>query len=105
MGKRSKHVRKQIFCEIHVNDNVKYDCVFLIVPRLARECILGLQFLKQTHSKNDIERNNILMKTDVNAFDNEDSFEIPLMLSLIHIYAELSSRERERERVQNDDAP
>ena len=85
IGRRSKHVRKQIFCEIHVNNKVKYDCVFLIVPGLARECILRMQFLKQTHSKIDIERNNILMKTDVNAFENEESFEIPLMEAMEEI--------------------
>ena len=48
MGRRSKLIRKQIFCEINVNDNLKFDCVFLIVPGLIREYILGMNFLKQT---------------------------------------------------------
>ena len=71
MGKMLKHVRKHV-CEININNNVKFDCVFLIVPGLMRDRILGIQFLKQTSSKIDKEKNNILLKTEVN-------------LSLIHI--------------------
>ena len=28
MSKRSKHIRKQIFCEISINDSLSFDCVF-----------------------------------------------------------------------------
>ena len=40
IGNKSKHVRKQIFCEICINNSVSFDCVFLIIPGLVRECIL-----------------------------------------------------------------
>ena len=45
-----------------------------------RDCILGMKFLKQTNSKIYIEKNNIQLKTEVNTCENEESYEIPLMV-------------------------
>ena len=45
VGNKSKLIRKQILYEIYVN-NVKMDCVFLIIPNLIRNCILGISFFK-----------------------------------------------------------
>ena len=46
VGRKSKLIRKQIMCEISI-DNVKLDCVFLVIPNLIRDCILGISFLKE----------------------------------------------------------
>ena len=45
VGNKSKLIRKQILCEIYVNE-VKMYCVFLIIPNLIRNCILGISFFK-----------------------------------------------------------
>ena len=80
MGKRSKHVRKQIFCKISINDSLSFDCVFLIVPGLVRECILGMIFLKQTGSIINIKNNKIQLKIELKAIGDEESCEVPLMV-------------------------
>ena len=37
IGNKSKHIRKQIFCEVNINNSLS----------LVRECLLGMNFLKQ----------------------------------------------------------
>ena len=46
VGGKSKLIRKQIMCEIFIDD-VRLDCVFLVIPNLIRDCILGISFLKE----------------------------------------------------------
>lgn len=44
VGNKSKRIRRQVFLEIILSNNFKFDCVFLIVPGLVKECILGMKF-------------------------------------------------------------
>ena len=46
VGNKSKLIRKQILSDIYIN-GFKMDCVFLIIPNLIRQCILGISFLKE----------------------------------------------------------
>ena len=79
IGKKSKHIRKQIFCEVSINDSLSFDCVFLIIPGPVREWILGMNFLKQTGSIINIQKNNIQLQTELKTIEDESSYEIPLM--------------------------
>lgn len=58
VGGKSKNVRKQILCEITIN-GIKRDCVFLIIPGLVRDCILGIHLLKQEGCAINIRDNYI----------------------------------------------
>lgn len=44
-GKNSKLIRHQMLVEIFIQ-NIKIDAVFLVVPSLIRECILGTEILR-----------------------------------------------------------
>lgn len=48
VGNKSTQIKKQILCEVRI-DNCTIDCVFLIIPGLIRDCLLGMKFLKQTN--------------------------------------------------------
>lgn len=58
VGHKSKHIKKQILCDIEVN-NIKTECVFLIIPGLVRDCIIGMNFLQQEGCVINIPENYI----------------------------------------------
>lgn len=58
IGKKSRHIRRQILCEVDINDN-KFDIVFLIIPGLIRDCILGMSFLTQAGGVINIPENYV----------------------------------------------
>jgi hypothetical protein len=58
LGNKSKLIKQQILCEIEVNNKI-YEHVFLVVPNLQRDCILGIQFMADTNCEIDL-RNQML---------------------------------------------
>lgn len=46
IGSKSKLIRKQIFVNVEINKEV-YECVFLIIPNLIHDCIIGINFLRE----------------------------------------------------------
>lgn len=79
IGKKSKHIKKQILCEIEIN-KTKKDCVFLIIPGLVRDCIIGMNFLQQEGCIINTPENYITLVTDKNKPKNgEQSKIIPLL--------------------------
>ena len=58
VGGKSKLIRKQIMCEIII-DNVKLDCVFLVIPNLIKDCILGISFLKEEGCVIDMNKGTV----------------------------------------------
>lgn len=46
VGSKLKLIRKQIFVNIQINKET-YECVFLIVPNLIHDCIIGVNFLRE----------------------------------------------------------
>ena len=78
---RSKLVRKQILCDIYTSD-IKIDCVFLIIPNLIRNCILGISFMKDERCLIDVEKGVV----EFRGREEEQNVSIPIVhLSLIHI--------------------
>lgn len=81
VGNKSRHIRKQILCEVHF-DNTKRDCVFLIIPGLIRECILGMEFLQQEGCIINIPQNYIQFSNVHNSLENTGTENIIPLLSL-----------------------
>ena len=74
VGSKSKLVRKQILCDIYIND-IKMDCVFLVIPNLIRNCILGISFLKDERCLIDVEKGVVEFK----GREEEQNFSIPIV--------------------------
>ena len=74
VGNKSRLIRKQIMCEIYIND-VKMDCVFLIIPNLIRPCILGISFLKEEGCFIDVAKGVVGFKGRA----EETEFTLPIM--------------------------
>lgn len=46
LGMKSKLIRKQLLLEVQIND-YKFDLVFFVIPSLNKDCILGINMLKE----------------------------------------------------------
>lgn len=79
IGKKSKNIKRQILCEVDVKGN-KYNVVFLVIPGLIRDCILGMGFLKQAKGVINIPDCYIQLETeDQESEEVSDTFQIPLL--------------------------
>ena len=92
VGSKSKSIRKQIFCEVIIRNSLSVDCVFLIVPGLVRNCILGMNFLHQSRSVINIPERWIQFQPEGEVIDEERLCEIPL-LSMEEINKKIGEQE------------
>ena len=79
VGNRSKSIRKQVFLEVVLSSNLSVDCVFLIVPGLVRNCILGMNFLQQSKGVINIPEGWIQVRPEVVTNAEEHPYEVPLL--------------------------
>ena len=86
VGNKSKHIKRQVFCETILNDSISVDCVFLIVPGLVRDCILGMNFLQQSKSVINIPEKWIKIQPELGTTVEEGPCEVPLLVMEEDIY-------------------
>jgi transposase InsO family protein len=61
IGKKSKLIKNQILAEIDIN-KMKFDVVFLIIPGLIRDCILGMDLLQDAECVINIPQQKLKLK-------------------------------------------
>ena len=59
---KSKH---QLYADLNVNDET-YSCVFIIIPKFNKNCILGIDVLKKFKRRINIEENYIILRNSFN---------------------------------------
>lgn len=74
-GHKSKLIRKQVLLEAEV-DNYKFDLVFFIIPGLNKDCILGINMLKEGECTIDFQQNVMHIKNRNYKKNVEDPNEI-----------------------------
>lgn len=80
VGNKSKRIRKQVFLEVIINNRFNFDCVFLVVPGLIKNCILGIRFLKQVQGIINIPENKLVFITlSTHVSNNCNTEYVPLM--------------------------
>lgn len=90
MGHKSKIIREQILLEITIGKHVS-DAVFLVVPSLSRNCILGIDLLKEQECVINLKNNVIELK------HNNDEREIWVELCNVNINETHENLEQEIE--------
>lgn len=65
IGQRSKHVNQQIFVEVAIKQH-KFDCVFVVIPGLVRDCILGMPMLQEENCIINLSDNCITFNSHEN---------------------------------------
>lgn len=68
VGQRSKHISQQILVEVAVNQ-YKFDCVFVIIPGLIRDCILGIPLLQEGNCTINLQDNCITFHSQENQLE------------------------------------
>lgn len=63
LGHKSKLIKKQILLTLRVN-NWKLDVVFLIIPGLSRDCVLGVGMLREGQCIIDMANNKMICKCE-----------------------------------------
>ena len=56
-------LKHQIYADLNVNDET-YSCVFLIIPKLNKNCILGIDVLKKFKGRINIEENYVILRSE-----------------------------------------
>ena len=74
-GHKSKLIRKQVLLEAEI-DNYKFDLVFFIIPGLNKDCILGINMLKEGECTIDFQQNVMHIKNRNYKKNVEDPNEI-----------------------------
>lgn len=79
IGKKSRHIRKQILCEVEIN-SIQYDVVFLVIPGLIRDCILGMNFLSQVNGVINLPEGYVqLQPTTEDPDEMEQVWKVPIL--------------------------
>lgn len=75
-GTKSKIIKKQILLRVNIKDFVD-DIVFLVIPNLSRECILGIELLKTANCIINFKENKIILcNNTTNVIDEYDTLDI-----------------------------
>ena len=56
-------LKRQIYADLNL-DNEKYSCVFLIIPKLNKNCILGIDVLKKLKGRINIKENYVILRNE-----------------------------------------
>lgn len=72
LGTKSKLIRKQILLEVEI-DNYRFDLVFFIIPSLNKECILGINMLKEGECVMDFKFNTLRINNSNYNYKNHNN--------------------------------
>ena len=75
VGKKSNKITQQIMLEVRIGEYVT-DAVFIIVPNLIRECIIGINLLQEGRCVINLPDNKITFKNNHNSSEEPVSAEI-----------------------------
>ena len=56
-------LKHQIYADLNVNDET-YSCVFIIIPKLNKNCILGIDVLKKLKERIHLEENYVILRNE-----------------------------------------
>ena len=62
-GVKPIKLKHQIYADLNVNDET-YSCVFIIIPKLNKNCILGIDVLKKLKGRINIEENYVILRNE-----------------------------------------
>lgn len=98
VGKRSRNIRKQIMCQVDLNGHVS-DCVFLIIPHLICDCIIGMQYLQQEGCLINIPKKYMVCEQTNSGRDNNEPQKMVNHIPLLNVMTE-EEGENIEERIQ-----
>ena len=62
-GVKPIKLKHQLYADLNVN-NETYSCVFIIVPKLNKNCILGIDVLKKLKGRINMEENYVILRNE-----------------------------------------
>ena len=62
-GVKPVKLKHQLYADLNLNEET-YSCVFIIIPKLNKNCILGADLLKKFKGRIDMEENNIVLRNE-----------------------------------------
>ena len=62
-GVKPIKLKHQVCADLNVNDET-YSCVFIIIPKLNKNCILGIEVLKKLQGRANIEENYVILRNE-----------------------------------------
>ena len=62
-GAKPIKLKHQIYADLNINDET-YSCVFIIIPKLNKNCILGIDVLKKLKGRINIEENYVILRNE-----------------------------------------
>ena len=62
-GVKPIKLKHEIYADLNINDE-KYSCVFIIIPKLNKNCILGIDVLKKLKGRINIEENYVILRNE-----------------------------------------
>ena len=62
-GNKSKRITQQVLLTVQI-ENLNFDSVFIVVPDLIRECILGVEMLAESGCVIDLSKKQLRIKGD-----------------------------------------
>ena len=61
-GVKPMKLKHQIYAYLNINE--MYSCVFIIIPKLNKNCILGIDVLKKLKGRINIEENYVILRNE-----------------------------------------
>lgn len=77
LGKSSKLIRIQVMLTVEIND-FKEDAVFLVIPGLNRECIVGINLLKLHNCIIDFKNNKLVINNADSTGEKQQQHEVSM---------------------------
>ena len=62
-GVKPIKLKHQLYADLDVN-NETYSCIFIVIPKLNKNCILGIDMLKKFKGRINIEENYIMLRSE-----------------------------------------
>ena len=62
-GVKPVKLKHQLYADLNLNEET-YSCVFIIIPKLNNNCIVGADLLKKFKGRIDIQENNIVLRNE-----------------------------------------
>ena len=63
IGVKPIKLKHQLYADLNVKDKT-YSCIFIIIPKLNKNCILGIDMLKKFKGRINIEENYIMLRSE-----------------------------------------
>ena len=62
-GVKPIKLKHQLYADSNINDET-YSCVFVIIPKLNKNCILGIDVLKNFKGRINMEENYVILRNE-----------------------------------------